>query len=327
MDAKRLFLCVNRNILYVSHKGTPGGVASIKLDNLMVDMVVNGTVDCSESSHVAPYKGGIVFADTEGRQIKAKIHSQKVTVVAGTGSEGNSNGKAESASFCQPMGICVECDKNIFVTDAQTGAVKVLTTIEGTVEFLRYLGLLYKTFSIHLKHKKAQISLDEAILKLETLDNFLKKTVENVMSIFEKPCKPSGAMGTVSNQTLSSVRRILDGLRALEELLKELNAKYKIDLYTCLTIQVENLHAMGHFKEQFPTLLQYVQNLANTVYESIKRVVQWAAYYYTNDKYYYPVVSQATPLNALPRMSHLKPVRKLKKTRARGDVGMGSKQW
>ena len=56
-------MCVNRNILYVSHKGTPGGVASIKLDNLMVDMVVkNGTVDCSESSHVAPYKGGIVFA-------------------------------------------------------------------------------------------------------------------------------------------------------------------------------------------------------------------------------------------------------------------------
>ena len=300
-------MCVNRNILYVSHKGTPGGVASIKLDNLLVDMVVkNGKVDCSESSHVAPYKGSIVFADTEGHQIKAKIHSQKVTVVAGTGSEGNSNGKAESASFCQPMGICVECDKNIFVTDAQTGAVKVLSTIEGTVEFLRHLGLLYKACSIHLKHKKAQkLSLDEAISKLETLDNFLKETVENVMSIFEKPCKPSGAMGTVSNQTLSSVRMILDGLRALEELLKELNANYKIDLHTCLTLQVENLHAMGHFKEQFPTLLQYAQNLANTVYESIKSVVQWAAYYYTRDKSYYPVVSQATPLNALPRMSHL----------------------
>ena len=295
----------------------------------MADMVVkNGTVDCSESSHVAPYNSGIVFADTEGRQIKAKIHSQKDTVVARTGSEGNSNGNAESASFCQPMGICVECDKIIFVTDAQTSAVKVLTTIEGTVEFLRHLGLLYKAFSIHIKHKKAQkLSLDEAISKLETLGNFLKKTVENVMSIFEKLCKPSGAMATVSNQTLSSVRRILDGLRALEELLKELNANYKIDLYPCLTVQVENLHAMGHFKEQFPTLLQYVQNLANTVYESIKRVVQWAAYYYTRDKSYYPVVSQATPLNALPRMSHLKPVRKLKKTRARGDVGMGSKQW
>ncbi|KAK2560319.1 hypothetical protein P5673_017319 [Acropora cervicornis] len=28
---------------------------------------------------------------------------------------------------------------------------------------------------------------------------------------------------------------------------------------------------MGHFREQLPTLLQYAQNLANTVYESIKR--------------------------------------------------------
>ena len=36
-----------------------------------------------------------------------------------------------------------------------------------------------------------------------------------------------------------------------------------------------------------------------------------AAYYYTHEKSYYPVVSQATPLNALPRMSHLKPTRKL----------------
>ena len=45
-------------------------------------------------------------------------------------------------------------------------------------------------------------------------------------------------------------------MRALEQLLKELSPNYKIDLYTCLTVQVGNLHAMGHFKEQFPTLLQ-----------------------------------------------------------------------
>ena len=130
------------------------------------------------------------------------------------------------------------------------------------------------------------------------------------MSIFETG-KPSGTMGNVSSQILSSVRMILEGLKALKQLLKELSPNYKIDLYTCLAVQVENLHAMGHFKEQFPTLLQYAQNLANTVHESIKRVVQWAAYYYTHEKSYYPVVSQATPLNALPRMTHLKPARKL----------------
>ena len=85
-------------------------------------------------------------------------------------------------------------------------------------------------------------------------------------------------MGTVSSRTLSSVRMIPEGLKALKKLLKQPSPNYKIDVYTCLTVQVENLHAMGHFKEQFPSLLQYAQNLANTVYESIKRVVRWAVY-------------------------------------------------
>lgn len=101
-------------------------------------------------------------------------------------------------------------------------------------------------------------------------------------------------MGTASSQTLSSVNMILKGWRALEQLLEELNPNYKIDLHTCLTVQVENLHAMGHFKELFPTFLQYAQNVANTVYESITRVVQWAVYYYTHEKSYYPVVTQET---------------------------------
>ena len=94
-----------------------------------------------------------------------------------------------------------------------------------------------------------------------------------MVSTFEKACKPLGIMGTVSSQTLFSVRMILEGLRSLEQLLKEPSPNYKIDVYTCLTVQVENLHAMGHFEEQFPSLLQYAHNLANTVYESIKRVV------------------------------------------------------
>ena len=122
---------VLEGVVYFVDPKSPGSFSFLggKMTDLMVDMILkNGTLDCVQSSHVAPYKGGIVFVDTEGRQIKAKIPSQKVTVIAGTGSEGNSNGKAENARFSQPMGICVECDKNIFVTDAQTGAVKLVTT-------------------------------------------------------------------------------------------------------------------------------------------------------------------------------------------------------
>ena len=82
------------------------------------------------------------------------------------------------------------------------------------------------------------------------------------------------------------VNVILNGLKDLEALVKEHNPSYTIGLHSCLTVQVENLHAVGHFKDQFPTLLQYAQNLANTVYKSIKCVVPWSAYYFTHDKSY-----------------------------------------
>lgn len=104
---------------------------------------------------------------------------------------------------------------------------------------------------------------------------------------------------------------ILNGLKDLEALVKELNPNFTIDLYSCLTVQVENLHAVGHFKDQFPTLLQYARNLANTVYKSIKRVVSWSAHYFTHDKSYYSVLCQSTPLNSIPMLEHLKAQREL----------------
>ena len=44
-----------------------------------------------------------------------------VQIIAGSGEEGNNGGTR--ASFFQPMGICMENGKNIFITNAQVGAV------------------------------------------------------------------------------------------------------------------------------------------------------------------------------------------------------------
>ena len=57
-------------------------MAAIKMTDLMVDMILkNGTLDCVQSSHVAPYKGGIVFVDTEGRQIKERSQVKKLLLL------------------------------------------------------------------------------------------------------------------------------------------------------------------------------------------------------------------------------------------------------
>ena len=99
------------------------------------------------------------------------------------------------------------------------------------------------------------------------------------------------------------------------QFLDNLNPAYNVDLHTCLTVQVDKLHAISHFMDQLQTTLQYARNLAYTVYElSIKRVVPWAAHYFTHDSLCYPVVEQAAPLHAIPRISHLKPTRQLNAT-------------
>ena len=36
---------------------------------------------------------------------------------------------------------------------------------------------------------------------------------------------------------------------------------------------------MGHFKDEFPTVLNFARNLGNSVYKSIKMITNWAAYY------------------------------------------------
>ena len=147
-------MCRNNNILYLSHKGYPGGILSIAMSTLEETVIVqNGTVECSESAHVASYLAGIVYVDIGSLQIKTKICGEEAVVIAGTGKEGNSNGKGAQATFAQPMGICLEHEKNIFITDAQTGSVKLITSIKGIVKYLSHLALLYKAFSVHMKHQ------------------------------------------------------------------------------------------------------------------------------------------------------------------------------
>ena len=48
------------------------------------------------------------------------------------------------------MGLCTEGD-NIFLTDAQIGTDKLVTTVNGTIQFLENLGKFYGAFSVHLK--------------------------------------------------------------------------------------------------------------------------------------------------------------------------------
>ena len=69
----------------------------------------------------------MVFIDSGASQVKCYDPVDKVvTVLAGSGQKGKEDGIAKSCTFVQPHGIC-NVGEPIFVTDAATGNVKLIT--------------------------------------------------------------------------------------------------------------------------------------------------------------------------------------------------------
>ena len=110
---------------------------------------------CSGIQAVAPLSDGkVAFTDQTRRHCVMHLdRNGPVTVIAGTREEGNKNGSGSCAAFGQPMGLRTEGD-NIFLTDAQIGTVKLVTTVTGTIQFLENLGKFYGAFSVRTPQKQ-----------------------------------------------------------------------------------------------------------------------------------------------------------------------------
>ncbi len=283
----------------------------LKSNNLHV-VLENNTDACRHVEQVAAYEAGIVFTDAGSHQVKVKQPSLETTILAGTGQEGCFDGKAETARFRQPTGVCVELHKNVYICDSQTGHIKVITTIKGIITFLKNLGYLYSAFSIHVKHQpSAKLSLADAVENIRKIKEYLEQTVKNAQDICQITKSAGGPEGTISSQTVSSVIMLHSQMQALCELLQSVNPNFEPDLHTGLTMDLENFHALSHFKDQFPTISQYAKCLSNNVYESLKRTIPWSATYFTHPKSYYPVLEKSLSLYNIPKLGHLKPDNKL----------------
>ena len=157
---------------------------------------------------------------------------------------------------------------------------------------LKHLAKLYREFSVHLNHETVpRLPEAEAMKEVSDLKNFLEGTVSAVQASLNSQKATNGPEGTVSNQTLKSVQMIYSQLGTLQSTIQAINKEIDVDLHSCLTAQVENMlqHAVGHFKDKFPTVLNFARNLGNSVYESIKRITSWAAYYFTHPTSYYSI--------------------------------------
>ncbi|CAH3172391.1 unnamed protein product, partial [Porites lobata] len=81
--------------------------------------------------------------------------------------------------------------------------------------------------------------------------------------------------------------------------------KYNVVFKTLLTTEVENLHAVSHFKNETFNTLQYAMDFGTIAKESLKRVSEWAAKYFTHPASYYPVPQTGMLLSDIKFMSPL----------------------
>ena len=141
-------------VSFVSAKGprTVGGLYSFNLAGGPVDVLFkNETNFCAEIKRVACFKNILASTDSGAYQVKVYDPVDKVvTVLVGSGQRGDEDGTAKGCTFVQPHGICT-VGETIFVTDAVTGNVKLITELSGTAQFLKNLGLFYDSFGITCK--------------------------------------------------------------------------------------------------------------------------------------------------------------------------------
>ena len=118
-------MCYQDGILYASFQGQNDSGGLISLDssnNTFQRMVENtGTYDISG---ICCYKGGVLFLDMKGRKLRLYEGNKRIADIPGKGVDGNATGSAAYSSFGQPVGIAVENDTNIYITDAKYGAIK-----------------------------------------------------------------------------------------------------------------------------------------------------------------------------------------------------------
>ena len=121
---------------------------------------------------------------------------------------------------------------------------------------------------------------------LMSVASYIKHSVDEVKEVTENQKKSlNGPDGTVALKTVDSVQMIADGVLQLDGNLRTVNGEYKVNLKSCMTEQVESLHATHHFKRDAGAhVLDYARSLGNTVKEGLKRTTIWSTYYFTNKK-------------------------------------------
>ena len=103
----------------------------------------------------------------------------------------------------------------------------------------------------------------------------------------------------MASKTVESVQMLKCGLEMLQQVL-ESHGYDALNLLSCMTLDVANIHSVVHHKDPLCTVLDYTRNFGNAAKEGLKKTTHWVPIYFTSPKSWYPVPERAMFLSAKP---------------------------
>ena len=167
--------------------------------------------------------------------------------------------------------------------DGKLAAVKMITTMNHTSDFLNGIGKLNKVFSVHEKHAKYSFkNLTEAVALKRECITVLESYVDSIKEENENlPKVLNGPEGSISNKTYDSIKLLEWGLIQLQSNLEDYE-KYDVNLLSSMALDIDHLHSTVNYKQAFQTMLQYGRSFASSIKESLKSLTHWSTYYFTS---------------------------------------------
>ena len=236
--------------LVVSHNE---GVSLVNQDSKSVVQILTNY----HPKSIASYKDGFLFTSN---QCLYYWKGTGIETFAGKeGEEGSRDGTTSYCRFYEASGVAVEFDHVIYCADKRVGSIKMITELKETSKFLNALQLVIDAFSVHEKHQKYTLkSLDDAITLVDRCHEILLKNIQHIRSTTNVQKTLNGPEGSVSAATIESIKILRWGLKRLQTNVQTYDYE-AINLLSCMTLTVENLHSTVNKKQGTQTLTQYAQ--------------------------------------------------------------------
>ena len=137
----------------------------------------------------------------------------------------------------------------------------------------------------------------------------------------------NGPEGTVSHKIQVSLKLLEEGMRCLHNSIASINNDYleDIELCTLLTIVVENLHVVSHFKDETFTALPYSQDfgiITNQLFYSWKILLSCSPQHHRACKCQLYICDRYLQRRSTPRLKVLWKNREWKRRRGHGGFSL-----